>query len=104
MAKLTTETRGELPEKAFALPGRRYPIHDASHARDALSRVAANGTPHEQRVVKVAVAKRFPGIKHDGPEKMDPEDDSVTKAIKASLRAVSVKSMTKPHTDGMDDM
>lgn len=88
--KLDAATRNALPDKAFALPGRKYPIHDASHARDALSRVAADGTSHEQRVVKVAVAKRFPGITQ-GPEKVV-EDDNVTKAIKKALRPFKAAS------------
>ncbi|GBQ53386.1 hypothetical protein AA0313_0228 [Acetobacter indonesiensis NRIC 0313] len=40
MSKLTTEERNALPDDAFALPGRRYPIPDASHARDALARAS----------------------------------------------------------------
>lgn len=84
MAKLTAETRNALPEKAFALPGRRYPIHDINHARDALSRVSANGTPAEQAMVRAKVHAKFPGI-HEGPEKQAPEDDPVEKIIKKSL-------------------
>lgn len=38
MAKLTSAERKKLPDDAFALPGRRYPIPDASHARNALAR------------------------------------------------------------------
>jgi hypothetical protein len=62
MAKLTTETRNALPDSAFALPGRRYPIHDINHARDALARVAANGNEHEIATVQMKVAKRYPQI------------------------------------------
>lgn len=62
MAKLTAEERKRLPESAFALPGRRYPIHDEEHARDALARVAANGTAEEKRKVKAAVHMRYPEI------------------------------------------
>ncbi|NHO33633.1 hypothetical protein [Acetobacter fallax] len=40
MSKLTTAERDALPDDAFALPGRRYPIPDASHARDALARAS----------------------------------------------------------------
>ncbi|MCH4142639.1 hypothetical protein [Acetobacter peroxydans] len=40
MSRLTTEERNALPDSAFALPGRRYPIHDAAHARDALARAS----------------------------------------------------------------
>lgn len=62
MAVLDAATRNALPEHAFALPGRRYPIHDAAHARNALARVSQNGTEHEQEMVRRAVAKRYPGI------------------------------------------
>lgn len=68
MAELTTKTRNALPTEVFALPGRRYPIHDLNHARNALARVAANGTPEEKARVRAAVARRYPQIEtdHDG--------------------------------------
>lgn len=59
---LTTKERNALPKKSFALPGRRYPINDANHARNALSRVAQNGTPEEKSAVRGAVKRKFPGI------------------------------------------
>jgi hypothetical protein len=38
MAKLTTKERNALPAKDFVFPKqRKFPIEDASHARDALS-------------------------------------------------------------------
>jgi hypothetical protein len=40
MAKLDAKERRELPDSAFALPGRKYPIPDKSHARDALVRAS----------------------------------------------------------------
>ncbi|GBQ22072.1 hypothetical protein AA0472_0650 [Acetobacter estunensis NRIC 0472] len=40
MSKLTAAERNALPDSAFALPGRRYPIPDATHARDALARAS----------------------------------------------------------------
>lgn len=61
-AKLTAETRDALATKAFALPGRRYPVHDVSHARAALSMVAKHGTPAEQARVRAVVSRRYPGI------------------------------------------
>lgn len=60
--KLTARRRNALPEQSFALPGRRYPIEDASHARNALSRVSGNGTPAEKAEVRAAVHRKFPGI------------------------------------------
>jgi hypothetical protein len=62
MAVLNAATRNNLPDSAFALPGRRFPIHDEAHARDALSRVAQFGTPHEKAVVQMKVKSKFPGI------------------------------------------
>lgn len=62
MAKLTAKGRGRIAPKNFALPGERYPIEDASHARNALSRVAQNGTPAEKATVRAKVHAKYPGI------------------------------------------
>ena len=59
MAELTSKARRKLPASAFAIPPDRYPIHDIAHARNALARVAANGTPEEKRKVARAVARRY---------------------------------------------
>jgi uncharacterized protein YycO len=61
-AELTTRGRNQISEGNFALPGRRYPIHDRSHARNALARVAQHGTPGEKSQVRKAVAAKYPGI------------------------------------------
>jgi len=66
MAILNAAERKALPSSAFALPGRRFPIHDEAHARDALARVAANGTPQEKLAVRRAVRKRYPNISVGG--------------------------------------
>lgn len=59
----STKERKKLSKKAFALPKqRKYPIPDKAHARNALARVAQNGTPAEQKKVKASVKKRFPSI------------------------------------------
>lgn len=63
MADLTSKERKALPAKDFALPGGRYPIPDANHARDALARVSENGTAMEKMRVRRAVREKFPGIK-----------------------------------------
>lgn len=64
MAKLTTEKRKRMRDTSFALPyERKYPIHDIEHARNALARVAANGTPEEQRRVKRAVYAKYPSLR-----------------------------------------
>ena len=60
--ELTAEERDKLPDSAFALPGRRYPIHDESHARNALARVAQHGTPAEKAEVEAKVHRRYPAI------------------------------------------
>jgi hypothetical protein len=63
MAKLTSKKRHSLPESSFAIPEKRaYPIHDESHARNALARVSQHGSPSEKRRVRAAVRKRYPGI------------------------------------------
>jgi hypothetical protein len=48
---------------------RAYPIHDQSHARAALSMVAAHGSAGEQRVVKAAVKRRYPSIGGEQPQR-----------------------------------
>lgn len=60
MAKLTTKERKALPPSDFALPGRNYPIENAAHARDALARVAQNGTATEIAAVHRAVRAKYP--------------------------------------------
>ncbi len=66
MTKLTTETRESLPERSFALAGRRYPIEDIAHARNALARVSQDGTPAEQEEVRRKVHKLYPELKQKG--------------------------------------
>ena len=66
MAKLTTAKRKAIPSKDFAGPDRSYPINDASHARNALARVAQHGTVELKRRVKSAVKRKYPGIKQAG--------------------------------------
>lgn len=59
-AKLSSKARDALAASDFAIPGKRaYPIHDESHARNALARAA--GKP-EEATVKAAVKKRYPKI------------------------------------------
>lgn len=62
--KLTHKERKKLPKGSFVFPKeRRYPIHDKAHARNALARVSAHGTPAEKKKVRAAVSRKFPGIK-----------------------------------------
>lgn len=62
MAKLTAAARKKIPSAQFALPGRRYPIEDESHARNALARVSEYGTPEEKRAVRLRVQRKYPGM------------------------------------------
>jgi hypothetical protein len=62
MAKLTTKGRDAIKAKNFALPGRRYPIEDASHARNALARVSQHGDSEEKTEVRAKVHAKYPGM------------------------------------------
>ncbi len=63
MAKLTSRERRGLSSSTFAEPKeRKYPLPDASHARNALARVSEFGDEDEKRKVRGAVGRRFPGI------------------------------------------
>jgi hypothetical protein len=60
--KLTTKTRNAIPSKDFAIGGRRYPIENKSHARNALSRVSQNGSSEEKSEVRAKVHAKYPAI------------------------------------------
>lgn len=63
MARLTYRKRKRLRRGTFAVPkGRKYPIPDLAHARNALARVSANGTATEKRQVARAVRRKFPSL------------------------------------------
>jgi hypothetical protein len=66
MAKLTTATRKKIPAGQFALPGRRYPVEDIAHARNALARVSQDGTPAEKATVQRKVHQLYPELKQQG--------------------------------------
>ena len=65
MAKLTYKQRKKLPAKSFAVDGkkRKYPIHDIAHARNALARVSAHGTPAEKAEVCRKVYAKYPSLR-----------------------------------------
>ena len=70
MAKLTTKQRNSLGASSFAIPSRRaYPLQDASHARNALARVAQHGSPSEKSQVRAAVHRRYPSMGLPGLDK-----------------------------------
>lgn len=63
VAKLTSRARKAIPTAQFAEPGaRKYPIEDASHARNALSRVSQFGSSSEKKQVRAAVHSKYPNI------------------------------------------
>ena len=62
MAKLTAAVRNNLATSEFALPGRRYPIEDTSHAQNALARVSQYGTEAEKARVRAAVHAKYPSM------------------------------------------
>lgn len=62
MAKLTTAARKKIKTSNFALPGRRYPIEDRSHAANALARVSQHGTSAEKATVRAKVHRKYPSI------------------------------------------
>ena len=85
MAKLTTKQRKSLKSSQFALPGKgegpegkgagSYPIPDASHARNALARVAQHGSPSEKATVRAKVHQKYPGIGQDLVDKVGGDND-----------------------------
>lgn len=86
MAKLKAKQRKALPSSDFALPGKgtgpqgkgsgSYPIPDASHARNALARVAQHGTSEEKATVQRKVHAKYPGIGSDMTSKFGGDDDN----------------------------
>ena len=79
--ELSSSSRNRMKSGSFALPKeRKYPIGDISHARNALSRVAANGTPEEKKRVRAAVHRKYPSlakesmVEHDETDMNDPEE------------------------------
>jgi hypothetical protein len=67
MAKLTAKTRNELPKSDFAVPSKRaYPVEDKAHARNALARVAQNGSAREKEEGRKKVEGKFSGIGKKG--------------------------------------
>lgn len=64
-AVLTTKARKALDKSQFAIPSKApgsgsYPIHDLSHAKNALAR--SSGKP-EEATVKAAVYKKWPQLR-----------------------------------------
>ncbi len=63
LSVLTAEKRKKLKSSDYAIPEKKaYPIHDETHARNALARVSQHGTPEEKKRVRAAVKRRYPNI------------------------------------------
>jgi hypothetical protein len=64
MTALTAAQRAQLPDRDFALPGRRFPIPDLEHAQAALRDMKIEGaaTPAEQDTIRAKIAHRYPQI------------------------------------------
>lgn len=81
---LTSEGRDKIKDSNFALPDKRgYPIHDLSHARNALAR--ASGKPEESKV-RAAVYRKYPQLNKDAKKvnaKKAMEKDRMAKIAKA---------------------
>lgn len=75
--KLTAAKRNALPASKFGLPKtKQYPLDTAGRARDALSRVSANGTSAQRAEVRRNVAKAYPSIAVSGTKKSAPKRQS----------------------------
>lgn len=60
---LTAKRRKALRPGAFAFPKtRRYPIHDRSHAINALARARQSGSRSTYTTVRRAVCRRYPKL------------------------------------------
>jgi hypothetical protein len=67
MSKLTYQQRKKIPKGEFVFPekapkGGSYPIPDKAHARNALARVSAFGSPAEKARVRAKVHAKYPDI------------------------------------------
>lgn len=67
--ELTEATRGRIKEKNFALSASEsstgepaYPIHDKTHAQNALARVKQHGSPAERHEVYRDIARKYPEL------------------------------------------
>ena len=91
---LTTKQRNNLDTSDFAIPeDRAYPIHDLSHARNALAR--ASGKPEEGRV-KAAVYKRYPQLKPENQSKQMSADSRRSMDAATLIRTLDLE-------EGADD-
>lgn len=60
----TKAGRKKMGSKQFALPRqKKYRIDDLAHARNALARVSAHGSPSQKKAVRKAVVRKYPSLK-----------------------------------------
>lgn len=60
----TKAGRKKMSSKQFALPRqKKYRIDDLAHARNALARVSAHGSPSQKKAVRKAVVRKYPSLK-----------------------------------------
>ena len=71
--KLTAKSREHIKSKNFAEPGKKkYPIEDASHARNALARVSQFGSPSEKTQVRAKVHAKYPEMGKESADNKTP--------------------------------
>ena len=91
--KLSSKSRDSLSESSFVFPKeRRYPIHDISHARSALSMVSAHGSPDEKARVRAAVHSRYPEIGMD------------KQSMRKKLGLKMIRDRLKPYLESWDNV
>lgn len=96
MGELTSKKRNNLPRKDFAVPGRKYPVPDKAHARNALARVSQFGTSKEKAEVRAKVKSKYPGIgEKGGTVKKSPAKKTMKKS--AHKGAMKMNRMPKGH-------
>lgn len=100
MAKLTTKQRKAIPSKDFALPGRRYPVEDRSHAANALARVPQFGSPAEKAKVRAKVHAMYPDMGKRSRGGMVGQNDGSSAAMAKGGSAFSVASKVTRKADG----
>ena len=82
--ELTTKGRKHIAKKNFAIPEKEaYPIHDISHARNALARVSQHGSPEEKKKVRSAVYRKYPSLKKESA------------GLKETLKNINLKNKLK---------
>jgi hypothetical protein len=110
--ELTTQGRKQIELKNFAIPEKApgsgsYPIQDLAHARNALARVSAHGSPAEQKKVRAAVYNKYPALKERSEERKEESMsvfDSITeRELPESFKKNMGKFGSKPKDDDVDD-